>query len=106
LRRKSGEKREEPPLEKQHGRWSPKEHDRFLEALKLFGKNWEKIEKHVRSRDVVNIRAHAQKFLVKLVRFLDGKASVESMTMEEAEYYFGVLNQKVTKGSAGLPTKR
>jgi hypothetical protein len=38
---------------------------------------------------------HAQKFLVKLVKFLDGENSKEDMTLEEAEYFHGVLNQKV-----------
>ena len=33
-----------------NGRWSLGEHLRFLEALKLFGKNWKQIEEHIATR--------------------------------------------------------
>jgi len=29
------------------GRWTKDEHFRFLEALKLFGKEWKKVQEHV-----------------------------------------------------------
>ena len=45
------------------GRWTDQEHELFLEALKLYGKDWEEIQAHVGTRDIVNVRAHAQKFL-------------------------------------------
>jgi hypothetical protein len=32
------------------GRWTDEEHARFLEALKIYGKNWNKVHKHVGSR--------------------------------------------------------
>jgi SHAQKYF class myb-like DNA-binding protein len=32
------------------GRWTKEEHKSFLEALKLFGKNWKKVEEHVGTR--------------------------------------------------------
>ena len=41
------------------GRWSTEEHNLFLEALRLFGKNWDKIQKHVKTRNVCNIRSHS-----------------------------------------------
>jgi SHAQKYF class myb-like DNA-binding protein len=44
------------------------EHCRFLEALKLFGKNWKKVQQHVQSRTSTQARSHAQKFFVKLDR--------------------------------------
>lgn len=53
---------------KRIGRWTPYEHSRFLEALRIYGKDWTMIEMHVGTRDVKNIRAHAQKFLNKLER--------------------------------------
>ena len=56
---------------KRIGRWSPEEHERFLEALRIYAKDWTMIEMHVKTRDVTNIRAHAQKFLLKLVKLLD-----------------------------------
>ena len=45
-------------MEIKTGRWSDEEHERFLEALRLHGKDWELIEKHVGTRKAPNIRAH------------------------------------------------
>lgn len=48
------------------GRWTRMEHFKFLEALKLFGKEWQKVQQHVFSRTSTQARSHAQKFFVKL----------------------------------------
>lgn len=47
---------------KQAGRWTKEEHQRFVEALKIYGKNWKKVEEHINSRSGAQIRSHAQKF--------------------------------------------
>lgn len=44
-------------------------------GLKLFGKNWKKIETIVRSRTGSQIRSHAQKFFNKLERKFEGGSS-------------------------------
>lgn len=112
---------------KRIGRWSPEEHERFLEALRIYAKDWTMIEMHVKTRDVTNIRAHAQKFLLKLVKLLDkdendlsskdtgrggvplasaitsagiGNNDEEPMTTEQAsnaEIYYQILKQKMHK---------
>lgn len=51
---------------KKQGRWTKEEHFRFLEALKLFGKEWRKVQQHVNTRTSTQARSHAQKFFVKL----------------------------------------
>lgn len=48
------------------GRWTRDEHFRFLEALKLFGKEWKHVQQHVGTRSSTQARSHAQKFFVKL----------------------------------------
>ena len=48
------------------GRWTRLEHFKFLEALKLFGKEWQAVQKHVYTRTSTQARSHAQKFFVKL----------------------------------------
>ena len=53
------------------GRWTDEEHELFLEALRFYGKDWTMIQRHVKTRDVTNIRAHAQKFLMKLVKIIN-----------------------------------
>lgn len=41
------------------GRWLPDEHERFLEALRIHGKDWELIKDHVGTRDAAHTRSHA-----------------------------------------------
>lgn len=42
------------------------EHFKFLEALKMFGKEWQRVQQHVHTRTSTQARSHAQKFFVKL----------------------------------------
>lgn len=48
------------------GRWTKEEHDDFLAGLKIHGKDWKKVAARVKTRTVVQIRTHAQKYLQKL----------------------------------------
>lgn len=53
-------------ITKERERWTDAEHDKFLEGLKLFGRQWRKIEEHIGTKTAVQIRSHAQKFFSKL----------------------------------------
>ncbi|KAE9460180.1 hypothetical protein C3L33_07933, partial [Rhododendron williamsianum] len=46
--------------------WTDQEHDKFLEALQLFDRDWKKIEAFVGSKTVIQIRSHAQKYFLKV----------------------------------------
>lgn len=48
------------------GRWSAQEHDRFVKALSLYGKDWKKVERFVGTRSILQVRSHAQKYFLKL----------------------------------------
>lgn len=49
-------------LGKSTGRWTQKEHVLFIEGLKIYGKNWKKVESFIGTRTGTQIRSHAQKF--------------------------------------------
>ena len=53
------------------GRWTNEEHQLFLQAVQMHNKDWEKIQKFVKTRDTPNIRAHSQKYVEKIKRKID-----------------------------------
>lgn len=40
----------------------------FLKALRLHGKDWKKVENHIKSRSGAQIRSHAQKFFQNVLK--------------------------------------
>ncbi|XP_042968917.1 protein REVEILLE 7-like [Carya illinoinensis] len=53
---------------KQKEKWTKEEHQKFIEALRLFGRGWRQIKAHVGTKIAVQIRSHAKKFFSKVVR--------------------------------------
>ncbi|CAH8319087.1 unnamed protein product [Eruca vesicaria subsp. sativa] len=60
-------------ITKQRERWTEDEHDKFLEALRLYGRAWQRIQEHIGTKTAVQIRSHAQKFFTKLEKEAEAK---------------------------------
>jgi SHAQKYF class myb-like DNA-binding protein len=50
------------------GRWNKEEHDKFIDAIKQYGKDWKQVEQHIESRTGAQIRSHAQKFFNRIIK--------------------------------------
>ena len=50
------------------GRWQAEEHEIFLKGLNEHGKQWKKIAVMIKTRSVVQVRTHAQKYFQKLLK--------------------------------------
>lgn len=72
-------------ISKQRERWSEEEHLKFLEALKMYGRAWRRIEEHIGTKTAVQIRSHAQKFFSKLVRGSSGKGVSSTERAQDIE---------------------
>ena len=67
---------QQPRAGQSTGRWTPEEHQAFLEGLKIFGREWKKVAERIPTRTSAQIRSHAQKYFAKLAR-------EESMLLQE-----------------------
>jgi len=63
------------------GRWTKEEHEAFLKALKMYGKEWKKVAAKVKTRTVVQTRTHAQKYFQKLQKARSDENSTGTVTV-------------------------
>lgn len=71
------------------GRWNKEEQKRFAEAVLKFGNDWRKIQNHIFSRNITQVRSHAQKFLMKLkeIKLIQIKGVTQSMSWTKTMNY-------------------
>jgi len=69
---------------KSTGRWSKKEHLRFVQAIKLYGTaDYRKLQDHVGSRTGKQIRSHQQKYFMTLNHQLGEVPNIDQIAMLE-----------------------
>ena len=50
------------------GKWSEEEHNTFVQALQVAGRDWKRVALLVPSRTEIQIRSHAQKYFNRITR--------------------------------------
>jgi SHAQKYF class myb-like DNA-binding protein len=89
------------------GRWTAKEHDIFLEGLKQHGKGWKKIAEMIVTRNVVQVRTHAQKYFQKLERSkLASESSIAAATHTAARGAPGSIDETISGDMITAKRKR
>lgn len=84
------------------GRWTREEHEAFLSALRMYGKEWKKVAAKVKTRTVVQTRTHAQKYFQKLQKATTGEGGEGAATVE-----MGVASEaKKASTSSGKKRKK
>lgn len=76
------EKRKSYTLSKEREVWTPEEHAKFLECLARYGRDWKRAEAVICTKNVLQIRSHAQKHFMKLRR-PDAAAAAATATLAD-----------------------
>ena len=67
------------------GRWTHEEHQKFVEAIFIYGNDWKVVQKHIGTRTSTQARSHAQKFLIRLKKKLQISSENEKITLNSLD---------------------
>lgn len=90
------QKEKVPEMNLSNGRWTRQERIKFADAIYRFGMDWKKIKEYIATRNVKQLRSHAQKFLYKLKndKFIEKKGlDFKKMNWKQSLKY---LKEKLT----------
>jgi SHAQKYF class myb-like DNA-binding protein len=86
------------------GRWTKEEHESFLSALQMYGKEWKKVAAKVKTRTVVQTRTHAQKYFQKLQKAMESGGSKEDVDAVEMGTALEAKKLPSAKKKRGTPS--
>ena len=90
------QKEKVPEMNLSNGRWTRQERIKFADAIYRFGMDWKKIKEYIATRNIKQLRSHAQKFLYKLKndKFIEKKGlDFKKMNWQQSLKY---LKEKLT----------
>ena len=69
--------------------WDDEEHERFLQAVRLYGKNWGEITRFVGTRSRQSVYSHAQKFRKRVLKEpnLQGADCAKILATVDSQHY-------------------
>lgn len=82
------------------GRWTQEEHQRFVDGIKIYGKNWKKVEEYIKTRSGAQIRSHAQKFFNKVQKGMSVDKNDQLNTLSKGDKDF--QSDYGDKGAEGI----
>ena len=81
-----------------NGRWNKKEKKIFLEGFFKFRNNWKKLNEVVRTRSIIQLRSHAQKFMMRIQKLIENidneniiKKKIEELFQRELKEKYNPL---------------
>ena len=74
-----------------NGRWKQDEHEKFIEALFIFGNEWKKVQKYIMTRTATQARSHAQKFFIYYRKKYISTYSEEELVNINGDHIISVL---------------
>ena len=78
------------------GFWAKSDHKKFIEALYLYGCDWNAIQTYVKNRTYLQVRSHAQKFYNRLKNFKDEELGLDFTTpnVDSLDYIIKIIKEK------------
>ena len=77
------------------GRWSPEEHNLFLEGLVLYSNEWKRVQEHIGTRSSTQSRSHAQKFFIRIRSKLSSIHNKKEIKEKIYQYFSKQLHNRI-----------
>nr|CAG4708506.1 unnamed protein product [Naegleria fowleri] len=105
--------RKEYTIQQKREKWSEEEHEKFLEAIRIHGRDWKKVEDFIGTKTRKQIRSHAQKHFEKMKKngeeFPKPRAKRKSLkpypSKKTNEIYNALSNDQIMSNLKKIPNE-